>query len=141
LIEKLNPVSQEMLLLSDSVIHDFYKFYGVTTGYAIFLFTAIECFINQMIPDNFFYVDKQTKKTETYNKQQIQEYLPFDIKLKTILNFATGKDFFKKDSEHTSRILNLKLFRNDIVHTKQTSGILKYDDLMKDKVDNAIQIH
>ena len=97
LVSNLNPVSDKPNKLSDSVIHDFYKYYGATTGYAIFLFTAIECFINQMIPDNFFFADVQTRKTETYSKQQIQEYLSFETKLKKVLPMATNKDFFKKN--------------------------------------------
>jgi hypothetical protein len=117
--------------LSESALNEIYNYYGTTTGFVIFLFTAIESFINQKIPSDFKYSQSSNRKTEIYDKQQIQEFLDFKTKITNVLSEATGKDFFKNTTPAIQAIWNLKYFRDDIIHTKQDSNILKYDKLIK----------
>ena len=117
--------------LSEPALNEIYNFYGVTSGFVIFLFTSIESFINQLLPDDFEYRNKLRRKTEIYNKQQIQESLDFKTKLKHVLPQATNKDFFRNQTPTNDRIWKLKEFRDEIVHTKPDKNPLKYDHLIK----------
>jgi len=118
--------------VTEKIINDLYSYFGVTNGYVIFLFTAIEAFINKHIPDDFIYSETKTNRTEVYNKEQILRYLSFDVKMKNILVKATKKDFFAKFPNKAIHIKNLKEFRDIIVHTKMKSdGHTPYDYLYK----------
>jgi len=117
--------------LDESGINEVYNFYGTCSGYTIFLFTAIESFINSLIPDDFEYVKKTSKRTETYSKLQIQRFVSFKEKINEVLFQAQGKSFHKKTSSHTSRIDNLKEFRDKVVHTKSHSDHEDNRDLLK----------
>lgn len=117
--------------VGEPALNEIYNFYGTTSGFVIFLFTSMESFINQLIPDDFIFSKSSTRKTEIYNKAQIQEYLDFKTKITEVLKKASGKDFFNKQTSANQLIWNLKKFRDDIIHTKQESSILKYDTLIK----------
>lgn len=118
--------------LNETAINEIYDYYGKTSGFAIFLFTSIESFINQMLPDNYIYKVSIKKRTEVYNKQQIQFYLDFKTKISKVLEEITGKNFFKNSTSANSMIWNLKEFRDDIIHTKQEdNNILRYEGLIK----------
>lgn len=112
-------------------IHEIYDFYGVATGFIIYLFTSIESFLNSMIDDDYIYKDIQQKKTIHYNKRQIQENIDFKTKITTILPQKTGVNYFRKSTPSNQLIWKLKDFRDNIIHTKQEDHILRYKDLAK----------
>jgi len=95
-----------------------YDYFGYTNGYVIFLFTAIEAFINRFIPENFSYQIVQRNRTELYDRDQIQRYLSFDDKLNKVIVDISKKNFAKTCPLKYKHIDNLKEFRNIIVHTK-----------------------
>lgn len=96
-----------------------YNFQGCASMWIIGLFTAIECYINDIIPEEFKYVVSQPRKTEIYNKEQIQRNIPFMEKLTKVLPQAyEGKNFFKNQTPTNEHIHKLKKLRDDIVHIK-----------------------
>lgn len=95
------------------------------------LFTSIECFVNDIIPTDYNYIIRDTKRTEIYNKTQIQEFIPFMEKLKKVLPDALGKDFFVKQTSATSHIDNLKDLRNAIVHMKSDPTGQNHADILR----------
>lgn len=113
LIEKLDLASGD----SETAINEYYKFFGVSTGYVVFLFAALEAFINIIIPDGFEFKVIRDSRTEIYNKEQI-ELLDFKTKIDKVLLEATGKSFFKTSTPTNERIWRLREFRNAIMHTK-----------------------
>lgn len=122
--------------ITESVANSLYNYFGLTTGFVVFLFTAVEAFINRHIPDEYIYSVAKTKNTETYNKEQIQRYLSFDDKLKKALKEATTKDFTKHFPIKYQHIVNLKEFRDSIVHTKaNVTGSTPFDYLYKKGLD------
>ncbi len=125
LIQKLEIKSG----LSEAVIFELYNYFTLTSGFVIYLFTAIESFINKSIPKDYIFNRKLNNRTELYNLSQIQEHIDFKTKITTILTEITGKDFFKKQDAH--RIWNLKEFRDQIVHTKKGETEIAYDSLVK----------
>lgn len=95
-----------------------YDYQGCASSCVICLFTAIECFVNDIIPEDFVYQIKSPRKTETYDKKQIQVSISFMDKLTQVLPSAFGISFFKNSTPTNNHIYNLRDLRNDIVHTK-----------------------
>lgn len=57
-------------------------------------------------------------KTEEYDVYQIQHF-EFMEKFKEVLPKITGKEFWKDHPADYQHIINLKDFRNEVVHTKK----------------------
>lgn len=132
--EKRKAILKTLLApkLAEPMINELYEFFGLTSGFVIFLFTAMEAFVNRSIPEKYEYSKKDNRKTEVYNKKQIEEYLPFMEKVKDILPSITGKNFQKNFPIKFTRIENLKEFRDSIIHTKTSKqGQSPYDYLYK----------
>jgi hypothetical protein len=109
-----------------------YNFQGCASMCIIGLFTAIECYINDIIPENFEYVVPQTRKTEIYNKEQIQRNIPFMEKLTKVLPQAyEGKNFFQHQTPTNAHIYKLKDLRDDIVHIKSDKTGENNIDILK----------
>lgn len=118
--------------LTEAIINDLYNYYGLVSGFVIFLFTAIEACMNKCIPRDFIYRKEGEKKTELYSKRQIEENIPFDEKIEKVLFQVKGKLFKKDHHLKYQHIENLKNFRDSIVHTKASKeGSSPYDYLYK----------
>ncbi|HWI93242.1 MAG TPA: hypothetical protein VNT20_18315 [Flavisolibacter sp.] len=117
--------------MTEQVINDLYEYYGLACSLIILLFTSLEAFINRSVPDAFEYKKVFEKRTEIYNKQQIQ-WLSFDEKVKTVLPKIKEMDFGKSHPILQTIISNLKDFRNSIVHTREEKeGHTPFDYLFK----------
>ncbi|MFV8374343.1 hypothetical protein [Flavobacterium sp. LB1P71] len=95
-----------------------YDYQGTASSCIICLFTAIECFVNDIIPEDFEYKIVNHRKTEIYDKKQIQVSISFMDKLTKVLPIALNKNFFAHQTPTNAHIYNLRNLRNDIVHTK-----------------------
>lgn len=117
-------------------LHNFYIYYGYASNCVISLFTALESFVNYLIPDDRIFEKEITgKRIELYNKEQIQRWLTTDEKIKNVLFTFTGKNFFQKQSEHTSRIDNLKKLRDELIHVKADENLENQKSIIKKLVD------
>lgn len=117
--------------LKEPAINEIYHYYSTTCGFTIFLFTAIESFINQQIPEDYKFSNVTNRRTEIYNKTQIQESIDFKTKLTKVLPDITGKNFFLKSTLENEFILKLKDFRDNIIHTKKVGKKIPYDSLLE----------
>lgn len=108
-----------------------YDYHGTASSCIICLFTSIECFINDIIPENFEYRIESEKKTEVYNKSQIQYSISFNDKLTKVLPQALNKNFFLKVTTANAHIHNLRNLRNDIVHTKSDKTGKNHVEILK----------
>ncbi len=115
LFKKLNNFENGF---SENIDNEIYSYIGVASSSIIQMFTSLESFMNHIIPDNEFYKKVDSKKTELYNKDQIQKYISFDEKIKKVIPFFLNKDFYRKQTPTNSRISDLKKLRDEIVHTK-----------------------
>lgn len=106
---------------------DFYWYYSNASNFILFLFLSLEAFINKSIPDDFEYRRTiQNKKTELYDKLQIQRHIEFLKKIKKVipqLPQFEEKNFVKDFTHKYELIKDLKNFRDEIVHTKSFEGI------------------
>lgn len=107
----------------NAVHGDFYWYFSTACNYAIFLFLSIEAFVNKTIPNDFEYRKQiQNRKTELYDKNQIQRSIEFLEKIKSVLPTATNKNFVQEFAHKYELIKKLKEFRDEIVHTKSFEG-------------------
>jgi len=127
--EILNILSKEKM--TEVMINELYDYFGASSSFIILLFTSIEALINRCIKTDYQYKKITSRKTELYSKSQIENYFPFEEKIKTILPDATGKNFSEKFSNKYIHINNLKEFRDMIVHTKEATGESTYDYIYK----------
>ncbi len=111
-------VSASNKYITDEIKHKLYNYYGVCCGCVIFLFLTIESMINRTIPDEYVYLIENKNKTESYNKDQIQRHITFDEKYGKIISKIIGKSFEKQYPKKHQILINLKNFRDLIIHTK-----------------------
>jgi len=137
LLAKCNPSDS----LTESVENELFKFFGITSACTIFLFMSLEAFVNRLVPTSYKHVIERNDKTEVYDCYQIQR-LKFGIKCTDIIPRIVGKDYSKDFSNKYDRLINLKDFRNDLVHAKLIDGQLSYAGISKRALkfdfDNAI---
>jgi hypothetical protein len=135
LIEEKKKVILNALLgdkMGEPMINELYEYFGLTSGFVIFLFTAMEAFVNRCINADYTYTRPGKKSTETFNKKQIEEWFTFTDKIKIILPEVRKRNFAKQYPLKYQHIVNLKEFRDSIVHTKaSTEGHTPYDYLYK----------
>lgn len=118
--------------ITENMLHDIYRYYGHASGCIISLFTALESFINHIIPNDIPYIKTLSHKTEYYNKEQIQKNIQFDDKVKSVIPyFFNGKSFNKSESQLNQYIEKLKVLRDDIVHPKSDENFKKQEELVK----------
>lgn len=129
--------------VAEEVTNEVYYYYGHASSCIISLFTALESFINHLIPDSKNYEKKLKNKTEVYSKEQIQESINFNDKLKCVLPYYfEGKNFFQRSTPANQFLINLKELRDDIIHTKSEKNFEKQEKLfervLKFKYDKTI---
>jgi hypothetical protein len=128
--EKIKGIGKKEL--SENAINEIYRYYGYSSSCLIALFTAIESFINQIIPDDKNYEKDCGYKTEIYTKSQVQKKLTFEEKTRKVLPyFFNNNDFFKNPTTNSRHILNLKELRDEIVHPKSEKNLASQELLMK----------
>ncbi|MFM7024213.1 MAG: hypothetical protein ACKOXB_14665 [Flavobacteriales bacterium] len=116
-----------------SVNGDFYWYFSTVCNCVIFLFLSVEAFINKSIPNGFEYKRTiQDKRTEVYDRFQIQRNIGFLEKIKEVLPQAKGNSFVVEFTHKYELIKKLKEFRDEVVHTKSFEGLKSpnfYQDL------------
>lgn len=122
--------------VDESILSDFYIFFGITMGFVTSLFTCMEAFINKKIPEDFLYQHTFKKETKRIGKEEIQRFLPFKEKMGNLMEEITGKNFKTSFKQEHGHILKLKKFRDQIIHTKEsTKPGERYEYLFKQSLD------
>lgn len=129
--KKLVQNLSDLSLLNEMNSDYAYNYQGHASSCIICLFTSMECFINSIIPEDFLYRVTSDKKTEEYNKEQIQLTISFTDKLTKVLPAALGKNYFANSTPTNSHIYHLRDIRNDIVHPKSDNTGEKHAEIIK----------
>ncbi len=123
-------------LLTENINANLYDYFGLCSGFVIFLFTSMEAFMNRLIPDNYVFQVKTKKCTEIYDKENIQSSFNFERKLKEVMKDIKHKEFHKAHDPKYQHIIHLKQFRDNIVHTKTNpDSVPKYDRLFSEAIN------
>lgn len=98
---------------------NFYSYFANASSFAIYLFGALEAFVNKEIPKDFEYRRNfQDKRTELFDKGQLQRNIEFLEKIKDVMPQVKGKNFVQEFAHKYNQIKKLKYFRDEVVHTK-----------------------
>jgi hypothetical protein len=107
---------KEVSFGTDAMVFDYLEHMLSAT---VLAFTAVEAFVNEVIPDNYVYARQRRRQTilEATTKSDIERFVPLDEKLATVLPEA-----FKCPSPKGSRCWQqyqqLKDIRDRVVHMK-----------------------
>ena len=107
-----NPNDNSIYLVREETYYQFlmYKISSITA-----LISTIECFINEIIPENF---TTTNKKKELVGKEIIERHWNLKSKLKTIVPQIKNILDFKDYEVKTNRFLELSKIRNEFTHMK-----------------------
>lgn len=100
------------------VINQSYHYFSAASTAAIFMFNALEAFINLSIPEDYQFSVEKERSTETFNKEQLQRYISFEDKIKKVMPQISNKKFHEEFGSKYERIKKLKSLRDEITHTK-----------------------
>ena len=106
----------------------------------IFLFTAMEAFANQMIPEDYIYEKEINNEIIKFDKKQIEGRIGTEEKMGVILSGIYGKEL--KQSPLWAIFKDLKDLRDSLVHLK-TDGvhyIRAYEGIYGKMVDTDYKI-
>ncbi|QXP60539.1 hypothetical protein [Olleya sp. HaHaR_3_96] len=109
-------------------------FFQFASSYIIMLSASLEAFVNKMIPHDYIYLTKKSneeKDIEWVHKQSI------DFKTKKIIPSCTGKDYTTEYSQKYLAILEIKNFRNELIHLIPKNKITntKYKEFYRKVID------
>lgn len=124
----------------DKVEHtDYFKLFNsfnslfneITTG-VIMLYTSVEAFINQHIPENYAF----DIKGEVYLKKDI-EWMDIKEKIKDYLPIIFDIQFQITNEKEYQKILKIRQIRNDLIHLKTQLSINKtfYEELFTELIE------
>lgn len=104
----------------------------------VFSFTAIESFVNLSIPSEYTHEVKTKRKTEMYNKEQIERWITWKNKISKIM-----VDIYKankiEDEKFWELFLMLVDLRNNIIHQKSTNETSYMEKLFEDNIFDVCQ--
>ena len=110
----------------------FYNFFASSSTFIVMLYTSLEAFINQKIPvDKTFQEKNENKYMKLYTAEQAQRYMTFNNKIRLIIEAEYGKSFtntHQSDSEHLNYLTD---YRHEIVHTRKVSNWDNYQNIYK----------
>ena len=124
-------VYDRAVLYSDSVlICDFLE--AIQTA-VVFSFTAIEAFTNISIPNDYIYETTNSRKTELYNKDQIERWIGWQDKVSKIL-VAIYQTEKIENQKFWPYFLKLVEIRNNIIHQKSVNDAEYLQLLFHDEI-------
>ena len=115
---------------SENVANLFFSFFQLSSNFVINLFASMEAFNNSLIPTDFTYREKRRQ----YNRNEIQRFIKFETKIKTIIPEISNKSFFCDFENKYNVIDNMKQLSDNVIHTKNYSESFapSYRELFRD---------
>ncbi len=112
---------------------EIYNFIEHTQKAIIFSFTALETFINLSIPNDFIWQKTTSKKTEVYNKEQIERYVSWKEKIDLVVTYIYEVPQIKKMS-FWSDLTELLNIRNRLIHIKSSDDTEVLTELLNKNI-------
>lgn len=104
----------------DSIIFDFFEKIFIAI---IFSFTAIEAFINSLIPGDSYIEVKIKGELKKINNKYIQKNISFEEKIKYIIPQIFKIELITNKLPFWRNLTNLKKYRNELIHLKKEENI------------------
>ncbi|MFC6204076.1 hypothetical protein ACFPZK_05065 [Psychrobacter urativorans] len=129
--QKLDDGSINNLLIEHTL--EVYNFIEHAQKAIIFSFTALETFINLSIPNDFIWSKTTPRKTEVYNKEQIERYISWKEKINLIVTDIYQVPQIKQMS-FWSDLIELLDIRNRLIHIKSSDDTEVLTDLLNKNI-------
>lgn len=129
--QKLDDGSINKLLIEHTL--EIYNFIEHAQKAIIFSFTALETFINLSIPNNFIWKKTTSRKTEVYDKEQIERYISWKEKINLVVTDIYEVPQIKKMS-FWSDLIELLDIRNRLIHIKSSDDTEVLTDLLNKNI-------
>lgn len=129
--QKLEDGSINELLIEHTL--EVYNFIEHAQKAIIFSFTALETFINLSIPNNFIWKKTTSRKTEVYDKEQIERYISWKEKINLVVTDIYEVPQIKKMS-FWSDLIELLDIRNRLIHIKSSDDTEVLTDLLNKNI-------
>lgn len=129
--QKLEDGSINKLLIEHTL--EVYNFIEHAQKAIIFSFTALETFINLSIPNNFIWKKTTSRKTEVYDKEQIERYVSWKEKINLVVTDIYEVPQIKKMS-FWSDLIELLDIRNRLIHIKSSDDTEVLTDLLNKNI-------
>ncbi len=107
---KLNSVVKE------DVVFDFIESIVISVSFA---YTAVEAFINSLIPSDFIFPYKDNGILKNVDCFYIQRNIPIDIKIKKVIPKALQVNFHANSFKLWRKFTDLKKYRDELIHLKK----------------------
>lgn len=129
--QKLDDGSINKLLIEHTL--EIYNFIEHAQKAIIFSFTALETFINLSKPNNFIWKKTTSRKTEVYDKEQIERYISWKEKINLVVTDIYEVPQIKKMS-FWSDLIELLDIRNRLIHIKSSDDTEVLTDLLNKNI-------
>lgn len=129
--QNIDDGSLNNLLIEHTI--EIYNFIEHTQKAIIFSFTALETFINLSIPNDFIWQKTTSKKTEVYNKEQIERYVSWKEKIDLVVTYIYEVPQIKKMS-FWSDLTELLNIRNRLIHIKSSDDTEVLTELLNKNI-------
>lgn len=110
--QTLNPDTKGEFNIIKSDVYNYYLIYKISSITSLIM--AVESFVNNIIPENYEYVDLDKK----YNKSDIERFYNLKDKITKIVpeivNISNVSDYQKL----YSKVIEVNLLRNEFIHLK-----------------------
>lgn len=107
-----NPNDNSIYLIKEE---EYYKFLMYKISSITALISTVECFVNEIIPDNF---TTENKKKEIVGKEIIERHWNLKSKLKTVVPKVKEIKDLKDYEIKANKFLELSKIRNEFTHMK-----------------------
>lgn len=95
-----------------------YDYFELMFSHIFFAFNALESFVNEIIPPDFYYEKKIRSIYKAMSKESIEREINIEEKFKKVVCKFLNCRSISKDSKLWSSFWDLKDIRNRIVHVK-----------------------
>jgi len=129
--QKLDDGSINNLLIEHTL--EVYNFIEHAQKAIIFSFTALETFINLSIPNDFIWKKITSRKTEVYDKEQIERYISWKEKINLVVTDIYEVPQIKKMG-FWSDLIELLDIRNRLIHIKSSDDTEVLNDLLNKNI-------
>lgn len=129
--QNLNDGSMNNSLIQHTL--EVYNFIEHAQKAIIFSFTALETFINLSIPNDFIWKKITSRKTEVYDKEQIERYISWKEKINLVVTDIYKVPQIKKMS-FWSDLIELLDIRNRLIHIKSSDDTEVLTDILNKNI-------
>lgn len=137
--QKISKHAKSETTLFQGEVSDVYDLLEEMQKAVVFSYRAVEAFCNASIPPEYMYRKTNSKGiTEEYRKEQIERWVSTSEKVAAILPEVLGCPP-PTNEQFWQQFKKLESLRNEIIHSKSSSGAATLSELFSERCDEYIK--